>query len=802
MTVGGTGNATGNGGNVSIVSAADITTGPSTTGGENAASFGIFAQSVGGGGGFSGSLILGDHDRIGSNVQSTSSGATGNGGSVSVNQSGSITTHGDNSVGIFAQSVGGGGGVQGTIDRSSTDSSYVGSFGGTGAAGVVDVVSSGAITTSGAAAHGIFAQFASGHNSANTETKTVNVQTSANIYATGAGAHGIHVQNIGTSAGASDISIGQNATVRGGGSAIYTNGLGGAGVLVHSDKDSTLNNLGVISAVSGVAIHSFGGGTTTVVNHGTVDGNILISNPSSSAAAPVADLTVTNSNVQPFSSIRVDNQAGGILNAGETLEVDRLRNLGQLYVGKAGTVAETRVTGDLLHDAGHLNFDIDMVNNEVDLLTVDGEATLKGAVKLNILQLGEHPSGTQNLKIIEATGGIDASEVEITPSVVAQFQLASVSGTELHLGYDVDFANTTLMQSLNDNQSELTSYFDRLYQVAELDEDLGTTLIEIVTTDEYARVLNTLGPELATFNGVAGLDRTLNFAETLFSCPNQGQGNVWVENGQCGYMIFGGSRLERDASSGASGFTQNGWKIGAGGQMLLENGLAIGAALAYDNSSLTTDAGASSDGTNFSGGLSVKRFTGNWEFGAAMYAGNGNYDNVRTAGSGTATGKQDQWVIGTELRAGYVFDQGSWFFKPRLDMGLSYFDDSSYSESGSATALNINTSSETFAYLRPAIEIGSAFQTAKGTDVRLNAAFSLTQFVGDTAFNATAGFVNVSGLVAPASWQTDIDRTKFDLSTGVTILSSNGTSFDFSAFGQVAENQRGYGGQVRVNIPF
>lgn len=798
VEVGGTGKASGDGGAVTVTASSDISTGPATPGDLNAASIGIFAQSVGGGGGYSGSMILGDHDRIGIRVLDTSADATGNGGAVTVDASGRITTSGDNSVGIFAQSVGGGGGVQGTVDKSSTDSAYVGSFSGTGTAGVVTVTYSGAqLSTTGAGAHGIFAQFAGGEGNASAVANTtVDVTVTGNVSATGAGAHAIHVENMGSGGGHSVITVGENAAIRGGTHAIYDNALTGAGVLIHSGSDSTLNNAGTISAVSGVAIHSYGGGTLTLNNTGTVTGSILGTQATSSGTSAAAVATSSTS------SILVENMEDGVLNAGEILDVASLSNWGQIYVGEAETLSGTRITGDFLHNAGTLSFDVNMADSDTDLLTVDGRAELHGALEVNVLQASQLPTGIQTLTIVEASGGVDASDLDLIPSVVARYQLEAASATELTLSYEVDYANDTLVAALNDNQGGLTTYFNKLYELGELDDGLAETLIEVASHEDYAVAMNTLGPELATSNGIARLYQTLRFADGLFSCPHQGQGNVWADDGQCGYLTFGANRFDRDATGGASGFTQDGLRIAMGGQMLLDSGFALGAALAYDSTSLSTDTGATSDGDTFSGGLSVKRFVENWEFGAAIHTGYGSFDNTRIVGTEEASGDQDQWVTGAQLRAGYTFDQGNWFLKPRLDLGVTHFGDSSYTESGSGTALAIETSAETFAYLRPALEIGGSYLTSKGTEIRPNAVLAVTQFLGNTSFDARARLADAPGSVAPFDWQSDIDRTQFDLSAGVTIMTAGGGSFDISAFGHLTSNERDYGGVVRWNMPF
>ena len=110
FAVGGCGGSSGNGGLVAIDDTGSITT-------NGAYSNGVFAQSVGGGGGVGGTATIGTSGLLG--IGGTG-GAAGNGGDVTVTADGTssiIETYGIASDGIFAQSVGGGGGIAGNVDR-------------------------------------------------------------------------------------------------------------------------------------------------------------------------------------------------------------------------------------------------------------------------------------------------------------------------------------------------------------------------------------------------------------------------------------------------------------------------------------------------------------------------------------------------------------------------------------------------------------------------------------------------------------------------------------------------------------
>ncbi|WP_174800932.1 autotransporter outer membrane beta-barrel domain-containing protein [Martelella limonii] len=134
VSLGGDGAGGGTPGNVTVNYLADI-----TTAGYNA--LGIIAQSVGGGGGAAGSssgLVS-----VGGNAAGTT---IANGGTVGVSSTAKISTGGDSSIGILAQSVGGGGGSGG-------DSLGMAGVGGQGEAGgsggTVAVSNLGAISTAG-----------------------------------------------------------------------------------------------------------------------------------------------------------------------------------------------------------------------------------------------------------------------------------------------------------------------------------------------------------------------------------------------------------------------------------------------------------------------------------------------------------------------------------------------------------------------------------------------------------------------------------------------------------------------------
>ncbi|WP_155888872.1 autotransporter outer membrane beta-barrel domain-containing protein [Inquilinus limosus] len=167
VAVGGSGGTGGTGGGVTIANSGLI-----ATLGQDA--YGVFAQSVGGGGGTGGggdATAFANQAKLsfGTSVAVGGGGGTGgDAGALGLTNSGAVTTRGDGAVGVFAQSVGGGGGAAGggTATANGGNIAVAVAVGGKGGAGgngnTATVQNSGSIVTRGTDAVAIFAQSVGG----------------------------------------------------------------------------------------------------------------------------------------------------------------------------------------------------------------------------------------------------------------------------------------------------------------------------------------------------------------------------------------------------------------------------------------------------------------------------------------------------------------------------------------------------------------------------------------------------------------------------------------------------------------
>jgi hypothetical protein len=251
----------------------------------------IVAQSIGGGGGntsINTAMALGASNKLSVGL-GQEGGSGGTGGEVIVSVSGLLDTTGDNSSGVFAQSIGGGGGKSGTRsiaaqtrtggdkeERTYNAGLTVGLKGGSGAAGgVVKIDTDAAIVTAGDDSRGVFAQSIGGGGGAGGMVFTnIDTTSAAKLLIGGDGGTGakgdkVTVTQSGLIITQGDRSDGVLAQSLGGGG-----GVGGA-VIVRSKTKVAEDDDGAVSATLAVAVGGSGGdaawgGVVNVTNTGAI----------------------------------------------------------------------------------------------------------------------------------------------------------------------------------------------------------------------------------------------------------------------------------------------------------------------------------------------------------------------------------------------------------------------------------------------------------------------------------------------------------------------------------------------------
>ena len=327
IVIGGNGSGGGEGGTVTVLNSGALTT-------HGQSSDAIFAQSIGGGGGAGGTASGGFGTLIGVLVGGAG-GAGGNGDSVSVTNSGQITTYGESAMGIFAQSVGGGGGRAGDIARS-LDGQLGGvtlnigkgvgiqqNGGDAGNGGDITIVleEGGGITTTGDYAHGIFAHSVGGSGgSAHIEGLEstvswsgsaggdgsggdVSITTHAPILVSGEVAHGIFAQSVSGTKTNDQGSVSGKITINVGAD-ITSTGTNGRALLLQSDGYYELGAISVTVQEGATVSTTVLGSDTIGISNGT--GNTLTNY--GTISKPEYD-TVNNYVIRTaYGGLSIDNQ--------------------------------------------------------------------------------------------------------------------------------------------------------------------------------------------------------------------------------------------------------------------------------------------------------------------------------------------------------------------------------------------------------------------------------------------------------------------------------------------------------------
>ena len=307
ISLGGSGGEGGTGGAVDVINAAEVRT-------LGASSYGLIAQSIGGGGGTGGkSEAEVESSEPGLTVSLGGSGGTGStGGDVTVANAGVIITGGDESIGMFAQSIGGGGGNGGmsvtslkTKEKEESDDDNSNNMaGGSGsgdddsgtmqlavniggnagegaAAGSVRVTNTGGVGTAGASAVGIFAQSigGGGGNASQVVSKYSGAGAKLNTGIGGSGGVGgtggdVTVENLADEGGNAAQIITQGSDAHG----IVAMSIGGGGgngsTVVSENEDAAKSEqkqaLGVSINIGGSAGTGGSSGLVTVTNAGQI----------------------------------------------------------------------------------------------------------------------------------------------------------------------------------------------------------------------------------------------------------------------------------------------------------------------------------------------------------------------------------------------------------------------------------------------------------------------------------------------------------------------------------------------------
>ncbi|MBS1143221.1 MAG: Outer rane autotransporter barrel [Proteobacteria bacterium] len=775
ISFGGKGGSSGNGGPVHvIISQGEI----STTG---VVAHAIFAQSIGGGGGYAGNVDLGVTDFGNAFAFAGDGGNAGNGGQVTVENFGNIVTRGRGAMGIFAQSVGGGGGLGGTVGAGI---GTAGSVGGTGAGGDVTVKQTGDISTYGDAAHGIVAQSNGGVSSGiyTGSAGVVTVSSSGNIVTNGAKAHGIVAQSLGGASNGDVIVNINDGSVTGGSGT-------GVGIMVLNGANNVITNKGTISALSGTALTG-GIGSETLHNQGKITGNVDLGSGSNA----------------------INNLTDATFNSLTTIAVGigrSLTNDGALSPGGSLLAQHTALTGNLLQNAGgSYNVDLSLAGRSSDHLEVSGSAQVGGSIRVTAIDTGATQIGNRQSVVLSAGNGVTPSNLTlIAPSSpIVTYALVYPSSNEIAVSSRVDFSPP----SLGLNARQIGAHLNAI-QMAGGSTGIAPLIAALVNLPDEASLraaYEKLGPGALGNQAGTAAAASLGFNDAMHSCRQYDGDYRFIREGECSWFRLGGSIRDQERTDLNAGFKQDALTLAGGLQKAIRPDLHLGFGLSYQKSMLNSTY-SNINGERFEGGLILKHRDGATRVSASLSAGYGHFNAQRLVDIVSpgihASSKQDVWSASLQGRVSHdIMNSESAYIRPMLGLGVSYVTRNGYSESGAGGAnLNVAKENDTFVSLQPAVEFGGEFgMGGEGTLLRHFIRLGATHFLGSNERRITASLEGAPAGVEPFTVVTRSDRTYGDLALGIDILRKSGTTLRIEYNGQFSANSAMNVVGIKFAMPF
>jgi hypothetical protein len=799
IVIAGQGGSAGNSAGVTVTNSGSIET-------FGVAANGVEAQSIGGGGGKGGNI---DRGFLGFGIVPTfglGGGSSGNGGDVLVTNTNNITTHGSGSAGILAQSVGGGGGEVGDLGAGL---GYMGSAGGAGTAGTVTVVETGTITTTGEGSHGIIAQSSAGLEKQvdiNGVVTDPDVNDPDPVVQANAGA--------------------VNVTVNGG---INVSGKNADGIVAQSLGGTSNGNITIDITGTGTV----SGGTDDGAAVRILDGNnnMLTSYGTLTTQKGLAGVTVVggagNDNFQNYGVLYglvnlgggsniFENHANASIISGDTIDVgvgNTLDNFGAFSPGGANAVRTTALTGNFVQHAGGIyNLDLDLGTMILDRLNVSGTSSLDGTLAINYLHPEFAKSGDTTLVFLSSAGGTtdNGMVLDYAPSAVVHYTLLYPNANDAALAINVNFAPPP-SGDLSTNDFSIGNYINEM-QAAGSSPALAALLTKILTipnAEELATFYKTLSvePYGTPALGTAAAGQIL--ASSMLSCRTYGGGSFrFTDEGECNWASVTPRKTELDHTASNMGSTTDDTEFAFGHQQAVSDHFRLGFALSYTSTRSDVEDYASSEGDRFQAGLVVKSVYDPFMMALAL---TGGYSSIATeryvnfpAPGVTASSRQRSGSISGRLRvATQLLGDKNFYIRPMIDANLGRIYAGGFTEDGAGPLdLVVDGRWYTQANVTPSVEVGGEFKFPNGVLFRPYVSYGYTRLLAGSRMSTSASFEGAP-IGAPAfTVSRSLDDELQNITAGFDVLNAEGFDLRLAYMGLVGDTSEQRSLMIKVAFPF
>ncbi|MCG7521810.1 autotransporter outer membrane beta-barrel domain-containing protein [Ruegeria sp. Ofav3-42] len=666
VTLGAQDDSTGDGGSIDTANTGDVT----TTG---KGSHGFVLQSIGGGGGLVSTDV--DPSQVSVNLSAANG---GDGGDIKFAQNGNIMSTGENSIGVIAQSLGGGGGI--------VDSIFRGSAGGVGSGGAIDLTLDG------------------------------------NVLSVGEGGIAVFAQSKGRD-GADTMALGLDGVVMGGTgqadsvASIILDG-GTNNVLTLSENSVLLSrNDQLLNASEGNDQVSLAGQALGNLNLGAGTNGLTIEEGATFYALDTVNLGAAgqmqvNGNLVLGSNWSLN---GSLSPTVQSTNFTFSENVSQV----------TNVTGSLAFGATATSvFDVYFLTSGAsggrsDLINVSGDATMGGTLtpQLNTLQRA------LPLVIINPEGTASDAGTTIQDTVVLDYSIGLNGSTSDGSSIDLVITPDYSTPGMNANQAAIGDYINRVLngQGSAAQGELFALIGNMQTEAEVINAINSFTTADYAADAVDAYYGTRVFALTLHNCERYTEYQSGDDPRRCVWFAGGRSFFDREQTGIYDELDINNTNLSAGFRLPVGDDLYAGFALGYDQISLRNGTQYNATGDRYSLGASLTKYIDSWELAAMLSGGWSDYDTVRSGGiSGTLPNgtvvdtigvssikhKMNHQNLRLSLAYDYRFAGGKSYLKPELALDATRLATEGNSQA-TLSGVSLQDSSDMIYSMTPSLEIGT-----------------------------------------------------------------------------------------------
>ena len=783
----------GGGGTVTVNTSAGSSV---STSGLNA--YGVLAQSIGGGGGWIVGLSEKDSSPFNQPVMA------GIGGNIDLTLGGTISTSGDGAYGVLAQSIGGGGILGGNLASATTPELFPHDFFGDGnatrdgAGGNIVITNSGSIITTGKNAHAIFAQSVGGGGGlwATTggnvfmgsvggegDAGSINISNSGTVQAKGQGASAIYVNAQGAD-NHSLVAINNGST-----GVIWGNSSAPAIMLTGGNKngDGNVVNSGFIANTNGTAVSAPNGFATVTNNAGAqLYGNVELGSSGS----------LTNNGYWGTN----DHSTGTVTNAG-TLDI---------YGANYNSIATSTLNGSLTN-SGTIQTSIDFYNKQASSLNVLGTVTLAAGTSFYIRPTLLAPNAVTVINSNALSMPSGASATDTGGNYLFNYTMAISNEQALSFQARSNGFNTVATKAGgNSNELGVATQLDQTWlgnNFSASQAKVYAGLSQLSSGTQYLNALDNLSNEGTQAASVAHVVASNAFVERMNSCPRFEDGAQFQSEHDCMWGRVIANDGDRDASGESVGYHQNGQVFQVGGQKEVAQDWFVGGSVSADNSDLDTRTVSSSvDGHGWTAGIVVKHQMGNWLVSTALEGGEMSYDSTRQAqlpgmgGTAQASFNVSHWGLHSRISKQFAFQ--NWYLKPYVDLHATHIQSDGYTEHGAgALDLTAAPSSTNVFGASPMLEAGSKFAFDNGMTLQIYGGVGGT-FYSQGNLGADMQFADSSSNAGWFHITSDLPQDRFKTTAGMDWKASEQWDFRLEYSSEFADHFQSSTGSIKATYKF